>query len=166
MSPRHPRDDRPLTDAEQQLWQSFTRNIDAAHSLPQSTSFEEYIDSGTIIETNASPDSKAFGRPILQTIDGHTKKHIDKGKKQFDYTLDLHGLNQQHAFEQLSDALVSSHQKGWRFLLVITGKGKGVLSAALPGWLANPELSRYITAFDQAQPKHGGKGAWYIMLKK
>ncbi len=53
-----------------------------------------------------------------------------------------------------------------RRLLVITGKGKGILNSALSGWLGVPEINKFILAFDKANPKHGGDGAFYILLKR
>ena len=53
-----------------------------------------------------------------------------------------------------------------RRLLVITGKGSGILRSSLPNWLTTANLSEQILAFDTAKPKHGGDGAYYILLKR
>jgi len=50
--------------------------------------------------------------------------------------------------------------------LVITGKGTGILRESLPGWLDAPLFRGMISAFGAAAQKHGGAGAYYIMLKR
>jgi DNA-nicking Smr family endonuclease len=56
-------------------------------------------------------------------------------------------------------------------LLIVTGKGargggEGVLRQALPRWLNMPDLRERVLAFASAHPRHGGAGAFYILLKR
>ncbi len=60
-------------------------------------------------------------------------------------------------------------------MLVITGKGglgggaggeAGVLRRAVPAWLNQPGNREKVLAFSYAQPKHGGNGALYILLRR
>ena len=64
-------------------------------------------------------------------------------------------------------------------MLVITGKGlsdgdgdagagraRGVLRQAVPRWLNEPANRARILAVMPAQPKHGGAGALYVLLKR
>jgi DNA-nicking Smr family endonuclease len=60
-----------------------------------------------------------------------------------------------------------------RVLLVVTGKGarggeggRGVIRAALPHWLETPALRPYVAALRAAHPRHGGAGAWYVILRR
>ena len=52
----------------------------------------------------------------------------------------------------------------------ITGKGgregTGVIRAQVPRWLNEPRLRPLILAFEYAQPKDGGMGALYILLRR
>jgi DNA-nicking Smr family endonuclease len=85
--------------------------------------------------------------------------------------LDLHGYTQNQAFDALGSFIVSSYQKQYRCVLVITGKGgqgdkKGVLYTQVPKWLNHPKLKPMILMFSHAQAKDGGDGALYILLKK
>ncbi len=44
--------------------------------------------------------------------------------------------------------------------------GTGVLKSAVPRWLAEPELRRQVLATAAAQPRHGGAGAAYVLLRR
>ncbi len=85
--------------------------------------------------------------------------------------LDLHGMTQAEAHGRLV-AFVEGHQAaGRRCVLVVTGKGTwreegGVLRDAVPRWLNEPGLRPRILSFSHAQPKDGGEGALYILLKR
>ena len=48
----------------------------------------------------------------------------------------------------------------------MSGRGSGVLREAVPRWLNEPPLRPRIIAFTQAQPKDGGHGALYVLLKR
>jgi DNA-nicking Smr family endonuclease len=56
-------------------------------------------------------------------------------------------------------------------LLVITGKGSagegaGVLRRNAPAWLmASPRSGRILTT-EPAHPRHGGDGAFYVLLRR
>jgi DNA-nicking Smr family endonuclease len=53
-------------------------------------------------------------------------------------------------------------------LLVITGKGsggEGVLRGGVPRWLASGEHAARILKVEAAQPRHGGGGAFYVLLR-
>ena len=60
---------------------------------------------------------------------------------------------------------------GRRCILVVTGKGAwreggGVLREAVPRWLNEPALRQKVLSFSYAQPKDGGEGALYILLRR
>jgi len=97
---------------------------------------------------------------------------------EIDGTLDLHGMTADQAKARLLAYITQSHAMGMRLILVITGKGKhkgydefhrpvgGVLRQSLPDWLRGPTLSNKILQVSQAQPKHGGAGAYYVYLRR
>jgi DNA-nicking Smr family endonuclease len=42
----------------------------------------------------------------------------------------------------------------------------GVLRAQMPRWLNEPRLRRRVLSFQTAQPRHGGEGAFYLLLRR
>ena len=100
---------------------------------------------------------------------GLNKKHAKKfktGKLNVSATLDLHGLMQSTAHEKVFAFINMSYEKGFRKVIIITGKGKGVLQSAVPEWLNHETLRSKILSFDYAQGHHGGSGALYVLLKR
>lgn len=110
---------------------------------------------------------------------GIDKRQADRfrgGRLEIDGKIDLHGRTQAEAHDALHDFIHRAHRAGKRCLLVITGKGgtkmiggettRGVLRQAVPRWLNEPGLRRFILAFDHARPQHGGEGALYVLLKR
>ena len=58
---------------------------------------------------------------------------------------------------------------GLRCVLVITGKGRlgtGVLRARFLDWLAGPDLRDLVSGYSAAHIRHGGDGAFYVMLRR
>lgn len=83
--------------------------------------------------------------------------------------LDLHGLTQDAARQQLVLFLAHAIQNHYRCVLIIHGKGLSsadgvpVLKHRIGGWLAQ---YRAVLAFCQARPEDGGSGAVLVLLKK
>ncbi|MDR3439617.1 Smr/MutS family protein [Telmatospirillum sp.] len=117
-------------------------------------------------------------RPAVPTLDYRRSPGLDKstagrftkGAMAIDAVLDLHGLTQPVAHAALGRFITGSADLGRRCLLVVTGKGNGqgtgVLRAEVPRWLNEPGLRAQILAFTYAQPKDGGSGALYVLLKR
>lgn len=105
-------------------------------------------------------------------LDKRLDERLGRGTVPIDGRLDLHGLAYDAARQVLFSRLRSAHDAGKRCILVITGKGLrsagavGVLRQALPDWLNSSELRPLILAVRQAQPRHGGGGAFYVLLKR
>jgi DNA-nicking Smr family endonuclease len=82
--------------------------------------------------------------------------------------IDLHGHTQDSAREELIDFILAARADGVRRLLVITGKGRdgrGVLRARFLDWIAEPDVRPYIAGYAPAHVRHGGGGAFYLLLK-
>ena len=129
----------------------------------------------------AVPAAKAKAKALSPVVSAGDYRQVDKrhadrfrkGKTEIDGTLDLHGMTRDRAHAALLRFVAAHTERHSRTLLVITGKGGpdeqgrragGALQLALPGWLA--ELGGVILAFDRAQPKDGGSGAFYIRLRR
>lgn len=87
-----------------------------------------------------------------------------------DAKIDLHGLTQDGAFEELRNFFIASILKGRKQLLIITGKGRSdkpsVLKTNLPRWLRYTQLSEFVSSCNIAPEYLGGEGAFIIKLKK
>ena len=101
-------------------------------------------------------------------LDKRTAQRLKRGKLAIDGRIDLHGHTLDEARTALSDFIHRSKTQGKRCLLVITGKGggTGVIRAAMAGWLGGGALCTQVLAFCPAQPRDGGGGAFYILLRK
>ena len=125
----------------------------------------------------AAPQPKpAPALPPLQPgtspgVDRRTAEKLRKGKLGVEAHLDLHGLMQDEAHRALDRFIVRAHEQGLRTVLVITGKGgiggaRGVLKEAVPRWLNEAPLRPRVLSCSWAQPKDGGAGALYVLLRR
>lgn len=120
---------------------------------------------------------QALARPVdASTLDGGWDRRLRGGKLAPDRSIDLHGYSREQAYQSLSRAIEDAALSGHRALLVVTGKGakgdeggdrpRGVIRASLPHWLETPALRPYVAALRPAHPRHGGSGAFYVILRR
>ncbi|HEU0218150.1 MAG TPA: Smr/MutS family protein [Stellaceae bacterium] len=96
-------------------------------------------------------------------------ERLKRGQHPVEARLDLHGLTQAEAHRALAAFLQSARASGKRCVLVITGRGSaggGVLKTAVPRWLDEPAFRPHVLAIATAQPRDGGSGALYVMLRR
>jgi DNA-nicking Smr family endonuclease len=104
-------------------------------------------------------------------VDRRTAEKFRRGQRAVEARLDLHGLTQEQAHRALASFVQHAHATGLRTVLVITGKGgfgdaRGVLREAVPRWLNEGDLRPRVLSCAWAQPKHGGAGALYVLLRR
>jgi DNA-nicking Smr family endonuclease len=104
-------------------------------------------------------------------VDRRSAQRLTRGQLPVEAALDLHGHTQDQAHAALERFLSEVQARGLRCVLVITGKGTtkeagGVLRAQVPRWLNEPVNRARILAFDYAQPKDGGLGALYVLIRR
>ncbi len=110
-------------------------------------------------------------------IDDSTYAKFKSGDMPIEARLDLHGMTSDAAQRAVSDFIARCFVSRMRCVLIITGKGKGskggddlfgksILRDALPQWLNTAVLRAKILAFTHAAPRHGGSGAFYVLLKR
>jgi DNA-nicking Smr family endonuclease len=123
-------------------------------------------------------------------LDRRSAERLKRGQLAIEARLDLHGRTQAEAHRALNRFLARAQAEGRRCVLVITGKGlrrpaqpgepleegmagaaagdiaSGVLKAAVPRWLNEPENRARLLAFTPAQPRDGGGGALYLLLRR
>ncbi len=102
-------------------------------------------------------------------IDRSTLERLRKGDIPIDRRIDLHGLTLEEAHATLDRFLLRAWLEGARMLLVITGKGgqaaTGVLRTEVPKWLDGAHAAKVLRTAT-AQPKDGGGGALYVLLRR
>ena len=170
---------RDITPDEKNLWDEITREdkpLEKRSRVPAKVkSTKKKAD--TLIRPQASiPYSELpdIAKGEYAGIDRNTQERFRKGEMDVDGRLDLHGFTRDEARQRVADFITSHYGSGSRFLLLITGKGTfnregargGVLRESLPGWLSEPDIRPYILAFDTAKAKHGGSGAFYVLLRR
>jgi DNA-nicking Smr family endonuclease len=114
---------------------------------------------------------KSNGHPELSHgtspgVDRRTAMKLHRGQMPIQGRLDLHGRTQDDAYHALMSFIDGARSAGRRSVLVITGKGQGVLKNAVPRWLNQPPLRAHVLSFGYAQQKDGGAGALYVLLRK
>lgn len=82
--------------------------------------------------------------------------------------IDLHGYTVDQAREELAQFITQAHRKGINSVMVIHGKAHSedgsapVIKSYVNDWLRQMPA---VLAFISAQPKDGGTGALYVLLK-
>jgi DNA-nicking Smr family endonuclease len=116
-------------------------------------------------KAKAKPKPPAVVRDEPPEIGGHRTTPIKRGRLEPEARLDLHGLTQEGAHRALIRFLQRGRAMGARVVLVITGKS-GVLNKQFKLWLAQGELKPLVSGVSTAHKRHGGSGAYYVLLKK
>ncbi len=115
------------------------------------------------------PPDLAPGR--IAGVDKRLAERLKRGQLAIEAMLDLHGLTQEEAHRQLDGFLAHAAHAGRRCVLIITGKGiwrteSGILREMVPRWLNEAPNRARVLAIAHAQPRHGGQGALYVLLKR
>jgi DNA-nicking Smr family endonuclease len=140
---RKPMDDTPGLDADMPLVDSASRDGDAI----------------------AGGDTLSFQRPGVRT---QVVRRLRRGLIPVERELDLHGLTQTAARDQLAHFIAASRDAGCRCVRIIHGKGyrsgaRGpILKVAVNLWLRR-HLD--VMAFTSAKAIDGGTGAVYVLLR-
>ncbi|MDR6512920.1 DNA-nicking Smr family endonuclease [Novosphingobium capsulatum] len=113
-----------------------------------------------------------------QGLDASWDRKLARGTISPDVSIDLHGLNLDLAHGRLLASLAQALAIGARVILLVTGKPRphgdhdlrgerrGAIRAKLLDWLAASPYADRIAAVRPAQPRHGGAGAVYIVLRR
>ncbi len=183
---------RLLTPEEKAVWKRHTRDDEKLYIQEEQDEPELAIESGVIhyspppvrisekplqsMIVPKKPPQKPLEKSVTANIDRRTAQRFQKGKLSIDARLDLHGHGRESAYMHLLAFIHRGYQAGYRCVLIITGRGlfqkdrpiqeRGVLRGALKNWLNDPAIRPFILAFEQAQIKDGGEGAFYVLLKR
>jgi len=166
-------------DEDKILWQRVTERVtplagrENAPDLKASPSpASTRKTSPTLARPIAPPSHPQVAAPVdlrqgdLAGLDGRTQRRLFRGDVPIDRRLDLHGYSAARAEIKLQNFIQDASYGGCRCVLVITGKGAGVLRAHVPDWLKRAPLSGLILAIAEARPTDGGSGAFYVLLRR
>ncbi len=160
------------SDDEARLFEAAMRDVE---QLPEKGDSEPAPPAPPVpragTERAAAPDLPELRAGSTAGSDARTMERLRRGRLRPQARLDLHGLTQDEAHRALVGFVVGAREAGRRCVLVITGRGRasfgaGVLRAQAPRWLNTAPLRAHILGFAEAQPKDGGAGALYVLLKK
>jgi DNA-nicking Smr family endonuclease len=187
MAKRRTKDgEAPLTGEDLDLWRQVTRDarpLAGREAKPTTPPPKAPAPPATPAKSAASARSVAAPpaprRPAppelapgtVAGIDRRTAERLKRGQLAVEATLDLHGQTQAEAHRAVEAFLARCQSAGKRCVLIITGRGHrhedgGVLRRNLPLWLNEGTNRARILAIATAQPKHGGAGALYLLLKR
>lgn len=113
-------------------------------------------------------------------LDRRTSERLKRGQLPIEGRLDLHGMTQDQARHALDRFITHAHDRGLRAVLIITGKGlkprareaglwdpePGILKTQTPRWLNEAPNRARVLAFTAAQPRDGGSGALYVLIRR
>ena len=175
---------RRLSTEEKTLWQRITADVRSIKSAPTPETDNTRHAIKKSVLTPKQPQAIGAKRRRLEPVsntdlfhagDPRPIKHIRRGRHAIDATLDLHGQTQAQAHQSVETFILRAINHDFQRLLIITGKGgrssnrtapsTGVLQKALPYWLNQPTLNKHIARIEQAHQRHGGSGAYYVVLK-
>jgi DNA-nicking Smr family endonuclease len=155
---------------DKKIWAAYAKGVKplGRASLPVPTPHPQHALSASSKRQESktvSPAQIDFQAPLERSLE----RRMRNGEIVPEARLDLHGMREDEAHQALIDFIEGQMKNGRRYLLVITGKGcggQGVLRARLKGWLAASLFAAHILALRSAAIRHGGAGAFYVLLKK
>lgn len=175
---------RRLSPEEQAIWARLARTVSplAGRAMPDEAMNTAVVQPSpkhtkpmAIPAPQPHSTPKRMPQPVL---DNNWERRIGNGTLAPDVTIDLHGHTLDAAHARLNHALAQAVAKGHRVLLVVTGnprpahigpvghKGRGAIRAEIGDWLALSGHAEQIASVRTAHPRHGGKGALYVILRR
>ena len=119
------------------------------------------------VEPDLSAEDRSFDRDVARAL--------SRGKLAPEATLDLHGMTLAAAERAVGQFLERATGRGFRIVLVVTGKGLreeggrrvgGRIRAEFIGWLNRADNRGRVRSVRPAHPHHGGGGAFYVLLRR
>lgn len=170
------------SEAELALWAKVVAEVaplpGRAKPVPPPASVAEAAPAAlTVIASPPPPAPRPAAPPLtpLAPLETRFRRRLARGIVDIDARIDLHGLRQEEAHRRLAAFLNGAQARGFKLVLVITGKGgfsadphaeRGVLRRAVPLWLSSPAARAVVVGFETADPVHGGAGALYVRIRR
>jgi len=180
-------DGKPPSDEDKALWQHVAGQVKPLKRRPKPPPQANRADTKPAAKPGAKPAAGTAKPPpapprpkpaphelkpgAAPGVDRRTADRLRRGQLPVEAEIDLHGLTQADAHRALTAFIAGQYAAGRRCVRVITGKGTfreggGVLRAAVPRWLNQAEMRASVLAISHAQPRDGGEGALYVLLKR
>jgi DNA-nicking Smr family endonuclease len=124
---------------------------------------------------SARSTKATFVAPRIEPFDRDVDRALARGRRAPEATLDLHGMTLAEAERAVAHFLAEGVSQGHRVVLIVTGKGLrldvgrvlgGRIRAEFPGWLERAENRARVAGFKAAHLRHGGGGAFYVLLRR
>lgn len=143
--------------------------ISSSDAVRQTSSIASIAQSYAGIKDLTAKDLENKDLGVEQQIGGLHRRLAQKlrrGAIPIEVTIDLHGMTRAAAAAVLREKIPRGFASGARCLLVITGKGRGLLRDDLPMLLSSAGLQELVLSHCLAHNKDGGAGARYVLLRK
>lgn len=174
---------RSLTREDRRLWDKVERTLDKARLRPA----EPEPDDAPAPVTRPPPrfvkppkptPAVQVAKPVVKPapvaapheLEPRRHRRLARERDPIEARIDLHGLSRFQAQDALTAFVLSAHARGYRAVLVVTGKGSrgtpGVIRSSVADWIAHPPLRAVVAGVASAHRRHGGEGALYITLRR
>jgi DNA-nicking Smr family endonuclease len=174
---------RTLTRDDRRLWSRVERTLDkvtvkAAAPEPEALASQEPKSPPKFVKPPKPPPPPApveKPRPVPHAapheLEPRRHRRLARERDPIDAKIDLHGHGRFQAQDALTSFLLGAHTRGYRAVLVVTGKGSrsggvGVIRASVAEWVAQPPLRAIVAGVSPAHRRHGGEGAVYVTLRR
>ena len=167
-----------MTTKDKHVWETYTREVVPVPKARRKMSSVKAVSEKSAARVSAEKEAprlptidalKPLAADIFNALERKREKSLRQGSVEIDAKLDLHGMTQVEAFSALTAFMRKKAKAGKRHLLIITGKGRGgdgVLRRNLESWLGQLPEASAILALRPAAPKHGGEGAFYVVMRR
>ena len=173
---------RSLTRADRRLWGRVERTLDKTRVRPPEPDDAEELAPAAkapprfvkpdkpkpVVAPPKPPPSAAHAAP--HELEPRRHRRLARERDPIEARIDLHGLSRFQAQDARTAFLMNAQARGYRAVLVVTGKGSrgtpGVIRSSVADWIAHPPLRAVVAGVAGAHRRHGGDGALYITLRR
>ncbi len=169
-APKPPQRDAPSG------WDRFAEEVDPLPDGKPPLDPERWTGNREAVREEAVAERTAPRRIGIGAGSGVNRRQasqLRRGQYPIQARIDLHGRTVAEARIEVARFLKASAGRDLRCVLVITGKGRsaqgssgGILRKSLEQWLNAPGTRDLVLACEEAQPSHGGAGAFYVLLRR